>query len=183
MSHGGGGSGATTVARVAYGSSSTRRDRRRDPLSYEEAVREALCFGWIDSTSKGVDADRYRLWMAPRKSKSGWAASNKRRIEELIATGAMTDAGMAVVDAAKADGSWNALDRSEALEVPDDLSAAFDCHEGSRANWDGFPPGARKQMLWWIDSAKREQTRAKRIEETATLAARNERANEWRPKA
>jgi uncharacterized protein YdeI (YjbR/CyaY-like superfamily) len=151
-------------------------------FSYEDAVREALCFGWIDSTANKLDGDRYLLWMAPRKPKGMWSAVNKRRIDELIAAGSMTDAGMTVIDAAKADGSWSSLDRTDALEVPDDLEAAFDRHEGSRANWDGFPPSARKQILWWIYSAKRERTRATRVEETATLAARNERANQWRPK-
>jgi uncharacterized protein YdeI (YjbR/CyaY-like superfamily) len=151
-------------------------------LTYEDAVREALCFGWIDSTANRLDEERYRQWMSPRRPRSVWSAVNKRRIDELIASGAMTGAGMAVIDAARADGSWNALERSEALEVPEDLSAAFERHEGSRTNWDGFPPSVRKQILWWIYSAKREQTRAKRVGETAALAARNERANQLRPK-
>ena len=120
--------------------------------------------------------------MAPRKSKSAWSAVNKRRVEELVASGAMHPAGMAAIDAAKAEGSWIALNRSDALELPADLLGAFDRHEGSRANWDGFPPGVRKQILGWVYSAKRQETRAKRVEETASLAAQNERANHWRPK-
>jgi uncharacterized protein YdeI (YjbR/CyaY-like superfamily) len=103
---------------------------------------------------------------------------NKRRVEELVASGAMTRAGMTAIDAAKADGSWTALDRSDALVLPDDLLDAFQRHVGSREHWDGFPPGVRKQILQWIYSAKREETRAKRVEETASLATRNERANQ-----
>ena len=151
-------------------------------LGYEDAVREALCFGWIDSTANKLDEERYKLWMAPRKPKSVWSAVNKRRVEELVSSGAMTPAGLSAVDAAKADGSWKALERSDALELPDDLLGAFHRRDGSREHWDGFPSGVRKQILYWIYSAKREETRARRVEETAILAARNERANQWRPK-
>ena len=108
-------------------------------LVYEDAVLEALCFGWIDSKANALDAERYTLWMAPRKPRSTWSAVNKRRIESLLAEGLMTKAGLASIEAAEADGSWNALDRSDALEVPDDLVAEFRRHRGSRANWDGFP--------------------------------------------
>lgn len=152
-------------------------------LAYEDAVLEALCFGWIDSKANALDAERYKLWMAPRKPRSAWSAVNKRRIESLLAQGLMTKAGLAAIESAEADGSWNALDRSDALEVPGDLVAAFRRHRGSRANWDGFPPGVRKQILEWIYSARREETRTKRVEETASLAARNERANRWSPKS
>ena len=160
-----------------------KRTSTSGSLRYEEAVEEALCFGWIDSKANKLDDARYKLWMAPRKPKSVWSAVNKRRVEELVASEAMDQAGMAAIEAAKADGSWSALDRSDALELPADLLGAFDRHEGSRANWDGFPPGARKQILGWVYSAKRDETRAKRVEETARLAARNERANQWRPKS
>ena len=152
-------------------------------LSYEEAVREALCVGWIDSTANSLDAERYLLWMAPRKPGSGWSAVNKRRIEELLADGRVTDAGLEVIEAAKADGSWQLLERSDSLEVPDDLQLAFDRHAGSREHWDGFPPSVRKQILEWIHSAKREETRATRVAETASLAAKGERAHQWRPKS
>ena len=134
-----------------------KKGSTRGTLSYEDAVLEAVCFGWIDSTSNGLDDERYKLWMAPRKAGSAWSASNKRRVKALIAEGLMTDAGLAPIEAAKADGSWQALDRSDALEEPDDLLAAFERHRGSRAEWDAFPPGVRKQILEWIYSAKRER--------------------------
>ena len=160
-----------------------KRSSTSGTLGYEEAVREALCYGWIDSTARRLDDERYRLWFAPRKPRSGWSALNKRRVQELVADGSMAAPGLAAIEAAKADGSWNRLDRSDSLEEPDDLEAAFDRHPGSRAHWDGFPPSVRKQILEWIYTAKRETTRATRVEETATLAARGERAHQWRPKA
>ncbi|MEZ0235739.1 MAG: YdeI family protein [Actinomycetota bacterium] len=158
-----------------------KKGSRSGSLVYEDAVLEALCFGWIDSKANSLDDERYRLWMAPRKPKSVWSAVNKQRIDSLLDAGLITTAGLATIEAAKADGSWNALDRSDALLVPDDLVEAFERHAGSRANWDGFPPSARKQILWWIYSAKREETRATRVERTASLAALNERANQPRP--
>lgn len=147
-------------------------------LSYEDAVNEALCFGWIDSKARTLDDERYTIWMSPRKPGSVWAATNKRRIERLIEEGAMTEAGMTVIEAAKADGSWSAYDAVDALELTDDLLAAFDRHPGSRERWDAFPVSVRKQALWWIVSAKREATRATRVEETASRAARNERVTD-----
>ncbi len=158
-----------------------KKGSTRGTLAYEESVCEALCFGWIDSKANSLDDERYKLWMAPRKPGSAWSAVNKRRVKALIADGRMTDAGLAAIGAAQADGSWTALDRSDALEVPDDLRSAFDRHRGSRAHWVGFPPSVRKQILEWIYSAKRDETRSKRVEETASLAARGERAHQWRP--
>jgi uncharacterized protein YdeI (YjbR/CyaY-like superfamily) len=147
-------------------------------LGYDDAVREALCFGWIDATAKKLDEDRYLQWMAPRRPRSGWSASNKQRVEELAAQGAMTAAGLAAIEAAKADGSWSKLDLLQTLEVPDDLAAAFRKHRGARANWDAFPKSVRGQILLWIDDAKRPETRARRVERTASDAAENVRANQ-----
>ena len=93
----------------------------------------------------------------------------------------MTPAGEAVVERAVADGSWTLLDDVENLVVPDDLAAALDRHAGSRAEWEAFPPSARRGILWWITQAKRAETRERRIEETARLAAQGVRANEPRP--
>lgn len=154
----------------------------KDP-GYEELVLEALCFGWVDSRPGTVDEDRTRLYFSPRRPGSGWAATNKARIEMLVAEGLMTPAGIAVIERAKADGSWSRIDGSESAIVPPDLMAAFARHPGSQANWEAFPLGVRKQILQWIEQARREQTRAARVEETASCAERNVRANQWRPKA
>ena len=147
-------------------------------VTYDEAVEEALCFGWIDSKANPVDGERYKLWVAPRKARSGWSAVNKRRIDRLVAEGRMASAGLAAIDAAKADGSWSKLDASHALNIPKDLAAALKAYPHGRRNFDAFPASARRGILQWIDGAKRPQTRAKRIEETARLANDNLRAHQ-----
>lgn len=147
-------------------------------VDYEEAVEEALCFGWVDSKGKKLDEERSLLWFAPRKPRSGWSRPNQQRIERLIAAGRMAPAGLAKVEAAKADGSWNALDAVEALEVPLDLEQAFAAFPEARRYWDAFPRSVKRGILEWISTAKRPETRAKRIEETARLATENRRANQ-----
>jgi uncharacterized protein YdeI (YjbR/CyaY-like superfamily) len=151
-------------------------------MTYEEAVSEALRFGWVDSRGGKLDDDRTMLWFSPRRKGSAWSGPNKRRIQQLETEGRMAAQGRAKVEAAKADGSWSRLEEVEALVVPDDLAAAFSAHPGSRAQWDNFPPSARRGILEWIVQAKRVETRAKRVTETARLAARGERANQWRPR-
>lgn len=149
-------------------------------MTYDEAVEEALCFGWIDSKPRALDADRTQLWFAPRKPGSGWSGPNKRRIERAIAADRMAPAGLEKVNAAKADGSWHLLDAVEALEIPPDLAAAFTQHPGAALNFSKFPPSARRGILEWITQAKRPDTRARRIATTAELAGRGERANQWK---
>jgi uncharacterized protein YdeI (YjbR/CyaY-like superfamily) len=111
----------------------------REPLDYEAAIEEALCFGWVDSTSGRVDGDRGRLYFAPRKPRSVWAATNKARVEQLLAAGRMAPAGIAAVERAKTDGSWTILDSSDRLEVPDDLAAALAARPPAAANFAAFP--------------------------------------------
>jgi uncharacterized protein YdeI (YjbR/CyaY-like superfamily) len=147
-------------------------------VDYGEAVEEALCFGWVDSKQQMLDDRRSRLYFAPRKASSGWASSNKERVERLIAAGLMRPAGLAVIERAKADGTWTVLDGPEAGIVPDDLAAALAAAAEARANFDAFPPGVRKQVLAWIATAKRPETRATRVRETAECAARNQRPNQ-----
>ncbi len=145
-------------------------------LEYEAAIEEALCFGWVDSTGGRLDDDRGKLYFAPRKPRSVWAATNKARISRLIADGRMQPAGLAVIERAIANGSWTTLDGPERLEVPPDLAAALELHPPAGARFAAFPPSARKMMLGWIALAQRPLTRAARIEEVAAAAARNERA-------
>jgi uncharacterized protein YdeI (YjbR/CyaY-like superfamily) len=153
----------------------------RPGLPYEPAVEEALCFGWIDSTAGRLDDDRYLLWMAPRKPRSVWSATNKRRVATLIRDGRMTDAGLVAIRVAKGNGSWDALTESDAMVVPSDLAAALDADPRAREHWDAFPPSARRMILGWIANAKREETRRRRIDEAARLAAENVRALAPRP--
>ena len=147
----------------------------RTGLSYEEAVQEALCFGWIDGKAAKLDDQRTMLRFSPRKRGSGWARSNKLRVERLLAEGLMTEAGLALIEEAKRDGSWTKLDAVEDLVVPDDLAAALAAHPGAREHWDGFPRSVRRAALLRIVEAKRPETRAKSVAETARLTARGER--------
>lgn len=144
-------------------------------LTYDDLVEEALCFGWIDSTGRALDAERSQLWFAPRKRGSGWAKSNKERVSRLEAAGLIAEAGRRAIENAKADGSWTLLDDVEDLKVPDDLRAAFEAHPGAEANWEAFSPSIRKQALYWIVQAKRPETRARRVLETAQKAQAGER--------
>jgi uncharacterized protein YdeI (YjbR/CyaY-like superfamily) len=150
-------------------------------VEYDEAVEEALCFGWIDSKGAKLDAERSLLWFSPRKARTGWSRSNKERVERLIAAGLMTPAGLAKVEAAKRDGSWTALDAVEALEVPPDLAQALAGYPEAERHFAAFPRSVKRSILEWIAAAKRPETRARRVEETARLAAENKRANQWRP--
>ena len=149
-------------------------------LDYGEAVEEALCFGWIDSKPGKLDEERSMLWFAPRKPRTGWSKLNKERVERLIQSGRMTPAGLAKIEAAKEDRSWNALDASEALEIPPDLAKAFSENRIAKGYFDDFPRSVKKAILEWINSAKKPETRAKRVDETVTQAEKNIRANQWR---
>jgi uncharacterized protein YdeI (YjbR/CyaY-like superfamily) len=145
-------------------------------LDYEAAVEEALCFGWVDSTGGRVDDERGKLYFAPRKARSAWAATNKARVERLIRDGRMAPAGLAAIERAKANGSWEILDSVERLEVPADLATALQARPPAAINFAAFPPSARKMMLGWVVTAQRPATRAGRIAQVADAAARNERA-------
>jgi uncharacterized protein YdeI (YjbR/CyaY-like superfamily) len=145
-------------------------------LPYDEAVEEALCFGWVDSTAGRFDDDRGKLYFAPRKPTSPWAATNKARVARLTAAGRMAQAGIAAIEQAKENGYWEILDSAERLEVPDDLAAALTKHPPAADSFAAFPPSVRKQMLSWVALARRPETRANRISKIATAAARNERA-------
>lgn len=140
-------------------------------IPYEDAICEALCFGWIDSTYRSLDDERGMLWWSPRRKGSVWSRYNKERVARLEAEGRMTDAGRAAVGRARADGSWTILEPVEQLILPDDLAAAFATRPGARERWEAFAPSAKRPYLLWIVTAKREATRAKRVAETADRVA------------
>jgi len=148
----------------------------RPSCPYPEAVEEAICFGWIDSTVNRLDDERGLQLMTPRKAKSGWTRLNRRRAADMEAAGLMHDAGRRAIEVAQANGWWTIYDPVEDLIEPDDLAAALDADPAARAAWDGFPPSARKQMLWQVISAGRPETKAKRIETIVAKAALGERA-------
>jgi len=155
---------------------SRRKQDGAAALDYDALVEEALCFGWVDSREQPVDAERLMRLVTPRRAGSAWARSNKDRIARLEGAGVLADNGRRVVEAAKADGSWSRYDSAEALEIPDDLRGALEATPEAAHNFDGFTDAAKRTILRWLIDAKRPETRAYRIDETARRAARNERA-------
>lgn len=149
-------------------------------VPYGEIVDEVLCFGWIDSQPRLLDEARSMLRLSPRKPKSGWSKVNKDRIERLIADGLMAAPGLARIEEAKRSGTWTLLDAATSETLPPDLTEALSRHPGAEQNFMGFPPSTRRATLEWITLARRPETRAARIEQTASLAAKGERANQWR---
>lgn len=149
-------------------------------LDLGKAVDEALCFGWVDSKINGRDEESYYLYFSPRNPKSNWSRVNKEKITRLTAANKMTPAGLQMVAIAKETGTWNALDDVENLIVPDDLQAEFDKYPNAFKHWEAFPRSVKRSILEWILNGKRATTRAKRIQETATLAEKNERANQYK---
>lgn len=144
-------------------------------VAYEDAIRQALCFGWIDGPVRVFDELRSGLWFAPRRPTSGWAATNKARVAILEAEGLLAEAGIRAIEVAKANGSWNVLDDAEAGIDPPDLVAALDADPAARANWDAFPLSARKYGLQQIALAKKPETRAARIAKIVAGAANGTR--------
>ena len=158
-------------------------------LTYKDAVEEALCFGWIDSKIHPLDDDFYMQVFTPRKPKSGWSALNKARVKQLLAAGLMTAAGLAVVEAAKASGAWNANDHAEKLIVPPDLERAINANAEASRNWASYTDSRRKGVLYRLAGAKRPETRAKYLQQIVENMARSLSAAErsemagFRPKA
>jgi len=142
-------------------------------MRWEEAVRVALCFGWIDSTSKCIDEEKRQQLFTPRKSKSAWSKLNKTHIEDLINKRLMHESGLKRIEAAKKDKSWTALDEVENLKIPEDLLKAFRSNSVAYSNYENFSPSYRKSYLYWLNSAKRTETRKKRIEEIIRLCSAN----------
>ena len=155
---------------------SWRSPTDRPVCPYPDAVEEGICVGWIDSTVNVLDTERSLQLMTPRKAKSSWTRLNRQRVADMEAAGLMTDAGRRSVEVAKENGWWTIYDPVEDLVEPDALAAALDAEPRARAAWDGFPPSARKQMLWWVISAARDETTARRIATIVARAADGERA-------
>jgi uncharacterized protein YdeI (YjbR/CyaY-like superfamily) len=142
-------------------------------VSYDEAVEEALAFGWIDSTVNTIDGERYKQYFSPRHKGSIWSKINKRRVEKVIAEGRMTSAGLEKIEQAKKDGAWTILDDVEDMLMPPDLIEALQADPPPREHFDNYPDALKKQMLYWIASAKRPETREKRIRRVIEAAAGN----------
>ncbi len=140
-------------------------------ISWSEAVDEALCFGWIDSTRKTIDHETFIQFFCKRKPNSVWSKINKAKVQHLIAEGLMMQAGYDSVERAKQNGSWAMLDDVEELTIPADLETAFHTNPGSMDFFSGLSKSVRKSILHWLVLAKRPETRQKRINEIAELAA------------
>lgn len=150
---------------------------KKKSVRYEEAVEEALCFGWIDSKVKTIDDEQYMQRYTPRQDGSNWSESNKSRVRKLIETSQMTPAGMAKIESAKRDGSWDRLDDIDReITVPEDLEAALALNPVANENFDNFPSSSKKQYLWWLKSAKKDATREKRLREIVKRAEKNIKA-------
>ncbi|HMU72513.1 MAG TPA: YdeI/OmpD-associated family protein [Ferruginibacter sp.] len=160
-----------------------KKSSGKPTILYNEVVEEALCFGWIDSVPRKRDAESSFLYISVRKAKSGWSALNKTRIEKLLRENKMAAAGLQKIEAAKKDGSWSALDKIEALEMPAALQKALTRNKKALAHFNGFPSSVRKQLFLWVESAKTPVTKEKRITGIVTLAEKNIRANQWKPKS
>ena len=157
--------------------------RKKSPkynLSWSESVDEALCFGWIDSTKKTLDEERYIQYFTKRKPKSIWSRVNKDKVDQLIAEGLMQDAGYKSIEVAKSNGAWTLMDSVEALIVPEGLKAEFDKWPGSAEYYESLSKSAKKMLLGWIALAKREETKQKRIIEIAENAAQGQKPKSFR---
>ncbi len=149
-------------------------------LTWSEAVDEALCFGWIDSVKKTLDEERAIQYFSKRKPNSGWSKINKAKIEQLIQDNKMMPAGFECIEKAKQNGSWLLLDTVEALIIPKDLLQAFKIHPGAKAYFTGLKKSEQKIILHWVVTAKRPETRAKRIDEIASLAGQQLKPKQFR---
>jgi uncharacterized protein YdeI (YjbR/CyaY-like superfamily) len=147
-------------------------------ITYNEAVEEALCFGWIDSIVKKKDEHSRIQYFSRRKPNSGWSVSNKERVARLAKQKLLDPTGKKVIAAAKKSGQWTRLDEANAGIIPADLDKALRKNKEALKNFAAFPMSVKKGILAWISTAKTEITRNKRIEETARLAAENKRANQ-----
>lgn len=149
-----------------------------ESMRWEEAVQVALCYGWIDSTVKNIDQERRQQMFCPRKDKSVWSKLNKSYIEKLTKENLMHQSGFAKIETAKQNGSWTSLDAVEELTLPSDLAAAFQQNSEAYDNYQKFSPSRRKSYLYWLNQAKREETRNKRILEIISNCALNKKIKE-----
>jgi len=149
-------------------------------LSWSESVDEALCSGWIDSVKKTIDNEKYKQYFSKRKAKSNWSKVNKDKVKTLIEQGLMKEEGYKSIEIAKENGSWTILDEVEALVIPDDLKEEFANYKGSLEYFDSLSKSVKKILLHWVVSAKRTETREKRIIEIAESAGKNLKPKQFR---
>jgi len=148
-------------------------ENEEESMRWEDAVKVALCYGWIDSTVKSLGNGKRRQYFCKRNPKSVWSALNKKYIKELTNNNLMHESGIAIIELGKHNGSWTALDDVENLIIPNDLQKAFRMNKMAYTNYKNFAPSYRKSYLYWLNQAKREQTRLNRIQEIIKLCTTN----------
>jgi uncharacterized protein YdeI (YjbR/CyaY-like superfamily) len=148
----------------------------KERVSYDDAVEEALCFGWIDGLTKRIDDETYAVRFSPRKRGSIWSESNKRRVAKMIAQGRMTPIGLAKIHEAKANGEWDkAAMREDLTIVPPDLKRALQANKPAQRNFETTSPSQKRLFIYWINSAKRDETRQKRIMKAVAMLKQNQK--------
>jgi len=154
-----------------------KKHTNRPRIPYDDAVEEALCFGWIDSIVQKIDDERYAQKFTPRKSGSLWSESNKRRVRKLLQEGKMTQAGLAKISEGVLEGEERVKSelKSKELLIPTYLSEALRANKKAWENFNRLAPSYRRQYVGWITTAKKEETRKRRIREAIELLARNEK--------
>jgi uncharacterized protein YdeI (YjbR/CyaY-like superfamily) len=157
-----------------------KKNSNKPSINWSQAVDEALCFGWIDSTAKALDQEKYIQFFCRRKPKSNWSKINKAKVEHLIAAKLMTPAGYESIEVAKQNGSWTILDDVEELKIPEDLEAAFKAKPDSKEYFMSLSKSVRKSVLQWVILAKKQETRQKRIALIITNAAVKQKPEQFR---
>ena len=153
-----------------------KKGTSKPTIDYEAAVEEALCFGWIDGIIKRIDDEKYVRKFTPRKAKSYWSELNKKRAGKMIKEGRMTTAGLAKIESAKKTGLWEQTGRPKiSLDMPLEFTKALDKNKRAKENFEQLAPSYRRNYIGWIQAAKRDETKKKRIKESVLLLAKGKR--------
>ena len=148
-------------------------ENEEESMRWQEAVRVALCYGWIDATVKSLGNGKRKQYFCKRNPKSVWSGLNKKYIQELTTKNLLHQSGLDIIHLGKKNGSWTALDAVEKGIIPDDLQMEFDQNKTAFLNYNGFAPSYRKSYLYWLNQAKRDATRQKRIVEIISFCKQN----------
>jgi uncharacterized protein YdeI (YjbR/CyaY-like superfamily) len=153
-----------------------KKHKGQDTLEYDDAVEEALCFGWIDSIIKKIDDEKYVRKLTPRKADSRWSDLNKKRITKLEKKGLLTEAGNRKAREAKASGLWDKPDRPQiSSSIPRELESALAKNKKAKIFFDQLAPSHQKRFIGWISAAKRQETKERRLREAITLLEKGEK--------
>ncbi len=152
-----------------------KKDTGRPSLGYDDAVEEALCYGWIDSLVRKLDDEKYVRKFTPRKINSFWSEPNKKRVRKVIKEGRMTEFGLEKINAAKKSGAWNKIIEPPKVsyDAPKELISALNKNKKAKNNFDKFSPSVKRRYYMWINIAKKKETRERRIKESIELLSKN----------